>query len=92
MKMTLLCDFETYRLRFENLILSFDDSYRLIDELKQRQDVDFYQDWKMVTIIIGHNDICSVVCNRPDFQAFTETSNVAEALDILYHHLPRHSV
>ena len=51
--------------------------------------MDFYQDWKMVTIIIGHNDLCSVVCNRPDFQALTETSNVAEALDILYHHLPR---
>ena len=63
--------------------------YRLIDELKHRPDVDFYQDWKMVTIIIGHNDLCSVVCNRPDFQALTETSNVAEALDILYHHLPR---
>ena len=64
-------------------------AYRLIDELKYRKDIDFYQDWKMVTIIAGHNDLCSIVCNRPDFQAQTETRHVAEALDILYHHLPR---
>lgn len=51
--------------------------------------VDFHNDWKLVTILVGHNDVCSAICERPVLESDTETAHVAEALDILYHDLPR---
>ena len=44
--------------------------------------------WFKITIL-GHNDLCSVVCEKKEFESKTETANVAEALDILYYDLPR---
>ena len=43
----------------------------------------------MVTILIGHNDLCSIVCTRSEFEVDTEVNNVVQVLDYLYRELPR---
>jgi len=62
---------------------------KLVSEMRGNPNVDFKHDWKMVTVLVGHNDLCSVVCEKKEFESKTETANVAEALDILYYDLPR---
>ena len=58
--------------------------------------MNFYKDWKMVTIIIGHNDACTHVCNATlGVKTYENASprqyerNMQRALDILHKHLPR---
>jgi phospholipase B1 len=64
---------------------------KLVTKMKRDPRIDFYNDWKMVTILIGHNDVCSTVCKQDlqDLDQVEEIWNVAEALDILYSELPR---
>lgn len=62
---------------------------RLVRVMRSDPRVDFYNDWKMITILVGHNDVCSAICERPTLESATETGHLAEALDILYHDLPR---
>ena len=65
---------------------------------KMRSDpyVNVYKDWKLVTLLVGHNDICSHACDRFDlFDPIKDAtpgayvSNVAAALDVLHENLPR---
>lgn len=43
-------------------------AYKLIHRLKCDRHVDFKRHWKMVTILVGHNDICAHSCGmRPPF-------------------------
>ena len=64
--------------------------------MKRDPHIDFHNDWKMVTIIIGHNDACTHACNATlGVDAFEDASpgqyirNIQRALDVLHRHLPR---
>ena len=64
--------------------------------MKRDPHIDFYNDWKMITIIIGHNDACTHACNATlGVDAFEDASpgqyirNIQRALDVLHRHLPR---
>ena len=37
-----------------------DQAYFIIGKMKDDVKIDFNSDWKMVTILIGHNDLCSI--------------------------------
>ena len=58
--------------------------------------MDFYNDWKLVTVLVGHNDVCSHACNRLDLISPVKDAtpaayvdNVRRALDILHRDLPK---
>ena len=38
-------------------------AWRLVRAMKADPRIDFQRDWKMGTIIIGHNDACTHICN-----------------------------
>lgn len=61
----------------------------LVDRMKRDPNIDFYNDWKMVTILAGHNDLCSVVCHRKNYDPKVEIYHIREALDLLHYELPR---
>eukprot|EP00916_Digyalum_oweni_P014298 GHVL01023480.1.p1 GENE.GHVL01023480.1~~GHVL01023480.1.p1 ORF type:complete len:543 (+),score=33.57 GHVL01023480.1:2-1630(+) len=61
----------------------------LIDRMKADPKVDFANDWKVVTILSGNNDLCDY-CSEPDtLNAEKFYANTVAALDILHAELPR---
>ena len=66
-----------------------DQAFHVIAKMKGDPKINFEKDWKMVTILIGHNDLCSIVCTRSEFEVDTEVNNVVQVLDYLYRELPR---
>ena len=77
-----------------------DQAEHLISRIKRTSNVDFREDWKIVLILIGHNDLCKLSCihngtlngmdgnNNPQ-SAKDFTQNVKRALDVLMKGLPR---
>ena len=61
----------------------------IIKRMKKDTKIDFNIDWKMITVLIGHNDICLDVCKKNHTEADTAIGNVKKMLDTLYHGLPR---
>ena len=61
----------------------------IIKRMKKDTKIDFNIDWKMITVLIGHNDICLDVCKKNYTEADTAIGNVKKMLDTLYHGLPR---
>jgi len=66
-----------------------DQAYFIIGKMKDDVKIDFNSDWKMVTILIGHNDLCSIVCMKDEFDADMEVEYVKQTLDVLYYGSPR---
>ncbi|RUS83620.1 hypothetical protein EGW08_008588 [Elysia chlorotica] len=59
----------------------------LVTKLKQDPNVDFENDWKLITVFLGGNDLC-VYCLF-DLTAAAYTRNLRRGLDILYANIPR---
>ena len=69
---------------------------RLIQLMRQDHKVNYAHDWKMVTIMIGGNDVCSNVCSGisnlkdpSDASPAGFIRNIQRTLDILQLDLPR---
>jgi len=61
----------------------------LIHKLKTDPNVNFEEDWKVVTVFIGGNDLCAWCHDKTQYAATRYTLNVATALDKLHAALPR---
>ncbi|XP_069694744.1 phospholipase B1, membrane-associated-like [Periplaneta americana] len=62
----------------------------LVTRMQHYRSIDFERDWKMVTVMIGANDLCSGQCyNRTGSTAEHHRRDLQEALDYLYRHVPR---
>ncbi|XP_053366028.1 phospholipase B1, membrane-associated [Clarias gariepinus] len=61
----------------------------LVKELKNSTSVDFEQDWKLVTLFIGGNDLCQYCSNPASLSPKMYIGYIKEALDILYNEVPR---
>ncbi|XP_070579245.1 phospholipase B1, membrane-associated-like [Ptychodera flava] len=62
-----------------------DQAEVLIGRMKNMTDVDYDNDWKMVTLFIGGNDLCA--CS--DISAKEFANNIKEALDLMHSEMPR---
>ena len=72
---------------------------RLVKLMKRDRHVNYSQDWKMVTIMVGANDACSYVCDgfgwpwrtlRPmDASPSAFARNIKKTLDILQRDMPK---
>ena len=61
----------------------------LIENMKNSSQIDFDNDWKLVTLFIGGNDLC-VFCGDPAlYSSQNYVKNVQNALDLLAAELPR---
>jgi len=61
----------------------------LVAQLKANTKINFLQDWKVLTIWIGSNNICQVCNDAPNNNAQDYEKNVVAALEYLYASVPR---
>ncbi|XP_060524049.1 phospholipase B1, membrane-associated isoform X2 [Cylas formicarius] len=62
----------------------------LVNKMKSDPRVNMAEDWKMVTVFFGANDICSAQCyDKDEASAWSHARKLARALDYLYDNLPR---
>ncbi|XP_049869755.1 phospholipase B1, membrane-associated-like isoform X2 [Pectinophora gossypiella] len=69
---------------------AFKQAKILVARMRSSSDIDIAQDWKMITVFIGANDLCSASCLSP--VAWSPTAHarkLAKALDYFHTHLPR---
>uniref|UniRef100_H3DIM1 Uncharacterized protein n=1 Tax=Tetraodon nigroviridis TaxID=99883 RepID=H3DIM1_TETNG len=62
---------------------------RLIDTLKSDPTVDFQNDWKLVTLFIGGNDLCQFCNDRVSMSPQNYSLHMKTSLDMLYREVPR---
>ena len=55
----------------------------LIQKMKALEDVDFENDWKVITLFIGGNDLCARCNNLERYSPENYVANIREALLIL---------
>jgi GDSL-like Lipase/Acylhydrolase len=69
----------------------FPQAKALVQRIKNDKRVNFKYDWKMVTISIGGNDICSFICLMEEPESLPEKHRVAltKTLRYLKNNLPR---
>ncbi|XP_028634820.1 phospholipase B1, membrane-associated [Grammomys surdaster] len=61
----------------------------LVKRIKSTPTIDLQKDWKLITLLIGNNDLC-LYCEDPENYTTKEyLKYIQEALDILYEELPR---
>ena len=62
---------------------------RLVQRFRESTEVDFNNDWKLVTLFIGGNDLCRFDKDRNTHSPASYINDITTALDILYKELPR---
>lgn len=66
-----------------------DQARLLIDRIKADPLMDFFGHWKVVTLLIGGNDLCYSCDNWDLYSPQAYGSKIREAIDMLYNELPR---
>ena len=62
---------------------------QLVKRLKESKDIDYQNDWKLVTLFIGGNDICDYCKDKSLHSPQAYIDFVQEGLDILFNELPK---
>ncbi|XP_078619810.1 phospholipase B1, membrane-associated-like [Branchiostoma floridae x Branchiostoma japonicum] len=62
---------------------------KLIDLIKACEDIDFEHDWKVVTMLIGGNDLCDYCEDKEKRSPLKYYEHIKAALDLLHQELPR---
>ncbi|XP_050681156.1 phospholipase B1, membrane-associated-like [Leptidea sinapis] len=75
-------------------VASDQDAYKqakiLVARIRSSPDISLSRDWKMVTLFMGANDLCSASCLSPvSWSPAAHARKLARALDYLHEHLPR---
>ncbi|KAG7316549.1 hypothetical protein KOW79_020090 [Hemibagrus wyckioides] len=66
-----------------------DQVNRLIQALKSSENVDFDMDWKLITVLIGVNDLCKYCMDQNNFSPQNYSLHLMKSLDLLYKEVPR---
>ncbi|KAG7224094.1 hypothetical protein INR49_019829 [Caranx melampygus] len=61
----------------------------LVDKMKNDGRIDFHNDWKVITMFIGGNDICDFCTDSAFFSPRNVVERIRQALDILHSEVPR---
>ncbi|XP_044147258.1 phospholipase B1, membrane-associated [Bufo gargarizans] len=61
----------------------------LVDKMKEDKRINFNNDWKVITVFVGANDLCASCTDSNVFSPTTYTTNIRRALDILHKEVPR---
>ncbi|NXO14029.1 PLB1 Phospholipase, partial [Oriolus oriolus] len=62
---------------------------RLVGLMKNDTRINFQNDWKLITLFIGGNDLCSFCENPVHYSPENYTNNLQIALDLLHQEVPR---
>uniref|UniRef100_A0A0B7ACV2 Phospholipase B1, membrane-associated n=1 Tax=Arion vulgaris TaxID=1028688 RepID=A0A0B7ACV2_9EUPU len=66
-----------------------EQAQNLVQRLKDDKHVDIANDWKLITIFIGANDLCDWCIDEDKFSAVNYRRNLEETLDYLFANVPR---
>ncbi|XP_029452613.1 phospholipase B1, membrane-associated-like [Rhinatrema bivittatum] len=61
----------------------------LIDLMRSSTEIQFQEDWKLITLFIGGNDLCQYCLDSEMYSAENYVRHIQAALDILYKEVPR---
>jgi phospholipase B1 len=61
----------------------------MINRIKEDSIIDFFGDWKMLTLFIGGNDLCASCYDWTNFNPVAYGRQVRAAVEILFNELPR---
>ncbi|XP_050418434.1 phospholipase B1, membrane-associated [Patella vulgata] len=61
----------------------------LVNRMRADANVNFLKDWKIITLFVGGNDLCSYCHDKNKYSAQTYTANIQQALDTLHSQVPR---
>lgn len=67
----------------------YDQALSLVSKLKEDETINVGEDWKLVTLFIGGNDLCSACDNIHHYSAEQYVDNIKKAVDYIYNELPR---
>ncbi|XP_063184728.1 phospholipase B1, membrane-associated [Chroicocephalus ridibundus] len=62
---------------------------RLVDRMKNDTRINLQTDWKVITLLIGGNDLCDFCKNPVSYSPENYTYNLQKALDMLHSEVPR---
>nr|XP_020839433.1 phospholipase B1, membrane-associated [Phascolarctos cinereus] len=62
---------------------------RLVDLMKNDTSINFQEDWKIITLFIGGNDLCGYCNDLVRYSPQNFSGNIRKALDILHEEVPR---
>ncbi|CAH2256086.1 phospholipase B1, membrane-associated [Pelobates cultripes] len=62
---------------------------RLVDSMKESSEIHFSEDWKVITIFIGGNDLCQYCHNRNRYSLQNHVKHIKDTLEIFYREIPR---
>ncbi|XP_072285169.1 phospholipase B1, membrane-associated-like [Pyxicephalus adspersus] len=72
-----------------NSFMLLEQTRHLIDTLKILPGINYLEDWKIITIFIGANDLCDYCKNKTLFSAESFIYNLTQSLDLMEKELPR---
>uniref|UniRef100_A0A670HPJ3 Phospholipase B1, membrane-associated n=1 Tax=Podarcis muralis TaxID=64176 RepID=A0A670HPJ3_PODMU len=61
----------------------------LVARMKNSPSINYQEDWKLVTIFIGGNDLCNYCLDKETYSVDRYVEHLQDTLDILYKELPR---
>ncbi|KAI5125075.1 Phospholipase B1, Membrane-Associated [Manis pentadactyla] len=62
---------------------------KLVDLMKNDMKINFQEDWKIITLFIGGNDLCDFCDDPVHYSPQNFVDNIGKALDILHAEVPR---
>jgi phospholipase B1, membrane-associated len=66
-----------------------DQTRKLVQRLKENNKIDFKNDWKLITVFVGSNDLCDFCKDKVLHSPTSFVKFLTAALDILYDQVPR---
>ena len=61
----------------------------LVERISSNPAISIANDWKLITIFIGYNDLCKNSCHNRSSIVNNSVDNIRAALNYLHEHLPR---
>ncbi|XP_045185394.2 phospholipase B1, membrane-associated-like [Mercenaria mercenaria] len=67
-----------------------DQAKTLVDRMKADKNINFEEDWKVITLFVGGNDLCDYCGKEKEkYRAENYVAHIQEALDYLHQNVPR---
>ncbi|NXG52687.1 PLB1 Phospholipase, partial [Psilopogon haemacephalus] len=64
-------------------------AHKLMELMRSSSEINFKEDWKLITVFIGGNDLCQYCLDKETYSVQKYVKHLQDMLDIFYEALPR---
>ncbi|KFQ86329.1 Phospholipase B1, membrane-associated, partial [Phoenicopterus ruber ruber] len=64
-------------------------AHKLVELMRSSSEINFKEDWKLITVLIGGNDLCQYCSDKETYSVQKYVKHLQNTLDIFYEELPR---